>query len=366
VTRRPSPSAHATDSRGSGSAGPPRGPAVGVQGRVRPVADPTRRGRPRIRRLRAASLGRALAPLLLILLLLPSLLTLLLPRVGNAFVVTDQAGRSLTLPAPPRRIVSLVPSVTEVLFAIGAQDLLVGVTDFCDYPAAARAKPSVGGMLAPSLETVVRLRPDVVVATPAGNREETFDQIERLRIPVYVANPERVADVLDLITRLGGLTGHEGEAARLVASLDARVKAVAAGIDGRPRPRVLYVLWPDPLIVPGRGSLVGELVALAGGDSVTADRNEAYPRLSLEIAVARAPDVIILASHGSGQGQMVREKWQRFTSLPAVKAGRLYTVDGNLLHRYGPRVVDGLELLARILHPGVLTPGPGSARAADR
>jgi iron complex transport system substrate-binding protein len=264
----------------------------------------------------------------------------------------------------PRRIVSLVPSVTEVLFAIGAQDLLVGVTDFCDYPAAARAKPSVGGMLAPSLETLVRLRPDVVVATTAGNREETFDQIGRLKIPVYLVNPASVSDVLDLIARLGVLTGHDGEAARLVASLDARIKAVASGVSGRPHPRVLYVLWPDPLIVPGRGSLVGELVALAGGDSVTADRNDAYPRLSLEAAVARAPDVIILASHGSGQGRMTREKWERFTSLPAVKTGRLYTVDGNLLHRYGPRVVDGLEALARLLHPGMLAPMPGKARAA--
>ena len=290
------------------------------------------------------------------------LLVLLLPGIVRALAVTDQTGRPLTLPAAPRRIVSLVPSVTEVLFAIGAQDLLVGVTDFCDYPAAARAKPSVGGMLAPSLETLVRLRPDLVVATTAGNREETFEQIERLKIPVYLVNPATVGDVPDLIGRLGALTGHDGEAARLVASLDARIRAVAAGVGGRPRPRVLYVLWPDPLIVPGRGSLVGELVALAGGDSVTADGAEAYPRLSLEAAIARAPEVIILASHGAGQGRMAREKWERFTSLPAVKAGRLYTVDGNLLHRYGPRVVDGLELLARLIHPGLLTPVPGSPK----
>jgi cobalamin transport system substrate-binding protein len=364
VTDRPTPSVRAADSRESGAAPPLRAPARDVHGRAVPGAAAGRRGRrPPPSPRAAAPLGRALARLLLIL-LLPSTLTLLLPRPGTAFVAIDQTGRSLTLPAAPRRIVSLVPSVSEVLFAIGAQDRLVGVTDFCDYPAAARAKPSVGGMLAPSLETLVRLRPDVVVATPAGNREETFDQIERLKIPVYVVNPESVADMLDLVTRLGALTGHEGEAARLVTSLDARIKAVAASVDGRPRPRVLYVLWPDPLIVPGRRSLVGELVARAGGDSVTADRTEAYPRLSLEVVVARAPDVIILASHGSGQGRMVREKWQRFTSLPAVKSGRLYTVDGNLLHRYGPRVVDGLELLARILHPEARTAGSGPAPAA--
>ena len=277
--------------------------------------------------------------------------TLLLPSLAAALSLTDQTGRRLTLAAPPHRIVSLVPSVTEVLFAIGAQDLLAGVTDFCDYPPAARGKPSVGGMVAPSLETIVTLKPDLVVATTSGNREETFVQIERLKIPIYLVNPERAADVLDLISRLGALTDHDGAAARLVASLDRRIKAVAARVAPLPRPRVLYVLWPDPLIVPGRGSLVSELLRLAGADSVTADAPDAYPRYSLEAAVARAPDVIILASHGSGQGLMVREKWEQFSRLPAVKAGRLYTADGNLLHRYGPRMVDGLERLARLIHP---------------
>ncbi len=285
-------------------------------------------------------------------LLLP---VLLLPAAAGAFSVTDQTGRRVTLDAPPRRIVSLVPSVTELVFAIGAQDALVGVTDFCDYPAAARLKPRVGGMVAPSLETLVALKPDLVVATTAGNREETVTQLERLRIPVYLVNPARVADVLDLISRLGALTGHEDAAAELAASLDVRIKAVLARVAALPRPRVLYVLWPEPLIVPGRGALVSELLALAGGDSVTADAAEPYPRYSLEAAVARAPEVIILASHGSGQVPLDRAKWERFTSLPAVKAGRLYTTDGNLLHRYGPRVVDGLERLARLIHPEAFT-----------
>jgi cobalamin transport system substrate-binding protein len=284
---------------------------------------------------------------------------LLLPAVAGAWSMTDQTGRRVMIETPPRRIVSLVPSVTELLFAIGAEDLLVGVTDFCDYPPAARQKRSVGGMLAPSLETLVQLKPDLVVATAAGNREETFTQLEQLRIPVYVVNPTRMADVLDLISRLGTLTGRESAAARLAASLGARVDAVSKRVKNLPRPRVLYVLWPDPLIVPGRGGLVSELLALAGGDSVTADAGEPYPRFSLEAAIARAPEVIILASHGSGQGKMARETWERFTSLPAVKNGRLYTADGNLLHRYGPRIVDGLEQLARLIHPEAFTAGAG-------
>ncbi len=283
------------------------------------------------------------------------LLLVLLPSPAPALTLTGQTGRQVSLPAPPRRIVSLVPSVTEVLFAIAAQDRLAGVTDFCDYPAEARLKPRVGGMLAPRLETIITLRPDLVIATTAGNREETFVQLERLQIPVYVVNPTTVGDVLDLISRLGALTGHTVPAARLAAALDTRIRMVAGRVAPLGRPRVLYVLWPEPVIVPGRGALVSELIALAGGDSVTADGGEGYPRYSLEAAVARAPQVIILADHGAGLDTLSREKWERFSALPAVKAGRLYSVDGNLVHHYGPRVVDGLELLARLIHPEAFT-----------
>ncbi len=209
---------------------------------------------------------------------------ILLPAAADALTVTDQTGRRIVLPALPARIISLVPSVTEILFSIGAQDRLVGVTDFCDYPAEARRKQRVGGMLAPSLEGMVSLKPDLVVATTAGNRQETFEQLERLKIPVYVVNPVTVADVLDLVTRLGRLADRGDAADRAVAALRERMQAVAARVEGRPRPRVLYVLWPDPLIVPGRASLVSELIALAGGDSVTADGGQGYPRYSLRRA----------------------------------------------------------------------------------
>ena len=289
-----------------------------------------------------------------------ALALVLLPQAALALTITDQTGRRLVLPAPPARIISLVPSVTEILFTIGAQDRLVGVTDFCDYPAEARRKPSVGGMLAPSLETMVALKPDLVVATTSGNRQETFDQLARLKIPVYLVNPITVEDVLDLLSRLGRLTDRGEAADRAVAALRERIQAVSARVAGRPRPRVLYVLWPDPLIVPARDALVSELIALAGGDSVTADGGQGYPRFSMEAALARNPEVIILASHGSERSPLVRSKWERFSQVPAVAAGRLHTMDGNLMHRYGPRMVDGLERLARLVHPEAF--GPAALR----
>ena len=276
---------------------------------------------------------------------------LLLSTPASALTVTDQTGRRVVLPAMPARIVSLVPSVSETMFTIGAQDRLVGVTDFCDQPPAARQKPRIGGMVSPSLEGIGALRPDLVVATTAGNRQETFDQLGRLKIPVYLVNPVSVLDVLDLIARLGRLTDRPEAADRVAAELRERIQAVSARVAGRLRPRVLYVLWPDPLIVPARGALVSELIALAGGDSVTADGGQGYPRYSMEAALARNPEVILIASHDATRSPLVRSRWERFTQVPAVGAGRLHTVDGNLMHRYGPRMVEGLEVLARLIHP---------------
>ena len=278
---------------------------------------------------------------------------------ARAIVVTDGTGRVITLPAPPRRIVSLVPGVTEMLFAIGADDRLVGRTDFCDYPAAARAKPSVGGMVAPSLELLVALKPDLVVVTSSGNSDDTRVQLERLRLPVYLVDPHGLSDVFRTMERLGDLTERRARADELVAGLQGRVRAVAARVAARPRPRVLYVVWPDPLIVPGRGAAVTELIALAGGDSLTAEGPEGYPRYSVEAAVAGAPDVIVLARHGAGVAPYARDKWERFAGLPAIRAGRLHAVDGDLFHRFGPRVVDALEILARLLHPGAFTGAGG-------
>ncbi len=275
-----------------------------------------------------------------------------LPGISQALTVVDQTGHTVTMPAAPRRIVSLVPGVTEILFAIGAQDAIVGVTDFCDYPPDARRKARVGDMLAPNLETLVSLKPDLVVATRSGNREETFDQLKRLGLLVYLVDePPSIAGVLRLVGGLGQLTGRQAAAAAVVAGVERRIASVRQRVAGRSRPRVLYVLWPEPLIVPGRGSLISELIASAGGESVTADQAQGYPRMSLEAAVGRAPEVIILARHGAGTGPAAREQWQRLESLPAIRSGRLYAADGDLLHRYGPRVADGLELLARLIHP---------------
>ena len=293
------------------------------------------RGRARRRR----SLGIAFALLLLV------------AAPAGAFTLKDSRGRDLILPAPPQRIVSLVPSVTEIAYALGGEDRLAGVTDFCDWPPEAQKKPRVGGMLAPNLELIIALKADLVVATTEGNRQETVDQLQRLGIPVFTVNPRRLSDVMTVIAQVGELTGRRAAVGPLVESLRRRVEAVDRAVRPYPRPKVLYVLWPEPLIVPGREGLVTELIDLAGGASVTAGEADSYPRFSLEAVVARAPEVIILARHGADGTPLARAPWERLTTLPAVRGGRVHSVDGTYLHRYGPRVVDGLELLARMIHP---------------
>ncbi|MBI2219355.1 MAG: cobalamin-binding protein [Candidatus Rokubacteria bacterium] len=268
-----------------------------------------------------------------------------------ALTTLDMTGREVRLAAPPERIVSLVPSVTEILFALGAAERLVGVTDYCDFPPAARAKPSVGGMVSPSLEAIVALRPDLVIGTTEGSREETFTQLRRLGVPVYLVAAHRLADVDALIRRLADLAGGAGTAKRVLADLGRRIDAVRKAVASRARRRVLYVVWPEPLVVPGRDALVSELIELAGGSSVTAVSGDAYPRVSLEAVAAGNPEVIILARHGTAAGAVDREKWERFANVAAVRSGRIHAVDGNLTHRYGPRIVDGLETLARLIHP---------------
>lgn len=279
------------------------------------------------------------------------LFALALPGAAPAYTVRDMHGHEIVLAAPPRRIVSLVPSATETIFALGGEDRLVGRTDFCDYPPAARAKTSVGGMINPSLEAIVALKPDLVIVTRSGNSEETFKRLARLKIPVYQVGAERMAEVKDLTRRLAALTGREAAVAPLLDAIDRRVAAVREAVKSHGRPRVLYVLWPDPLIVPGRRALVTELIDIAGGDSLTATDAADYPRYSLEAAVAKSPEVIVLANHGSKSGPIAIDRWRRLTSLPAIRTDRVHSVDGNLMHRYGPRVLDGLEQLARAIHP---------------
>ena len=272
--------------------------------------------------------------------------------VAPAGEVRDMLGRRVVVPDRPLRIVSLAPSMTEIVYALGMEDRLVGVTQYCDFPPQAKAKPRVGGIYTPSFEVILTLKPDLVLATSEGNREEHIQVLERLRLPVYVVRPLDFQTVLESIERVGRVLGREAAAGQLVASMRTQADALARGLETRRRPRVLYVLWGSPLIVPGRDTLITDLIRRAGGDSITADEAAPYPRFSVEEVVLRRPDWIILARHGDASVDDRLREWQHLTLLPAVRQGHVQAVDGDLVHRPGPRVVDGLRAIARILHPG--------------
>jgi iron complex transport system substrate-binding protein len=273
------------------------------------------------------------------------------PLTGLAAEVTDMLGRRVRIPDRAARIVSLAPSITETVFALDEGDRLVGVTDYCDYPPEAARKPRVGGISNPSVEAVLALRPDLVLATSESNYAEHVERLASLGLAVYVIRPVDFETVLESIERVGDVLGRGAAARARVASMRRDADAIARAVAGAPRPRVLYVVWPNPLIAPGRGTLISELIQRAGGESVTAAEPLPYPRLSLETVVERRPDRIIVGRHGPGTVQDLLRGWERLGSIGAAREGRVYGVDGDLVHRPGPRMVEALRALARVIHP---------------
>lgn len=271
------------------------------------------------------------------------------PVATFPLTVTDDAGREVVVASRPERIVSIAPSTTEILFALGLDDRVVGVDDYSDFPPAAAAKPRLGGMVDPDLEPLVATTPDLVLAT--GLQTETVvPALEELGIPVAVIDPGTVDEVFAGIALVGRITGGEAAAAELACKMRHRIDAIAARVAGAPQPRVFFELSPD-LYTAGPGSYVDDLITRAGGSNVAADAGTEWPQLGLEALVAGDPEVILLADEEAGvtpEQVRARPGWH---AIGAVVDGRIVAVDPDLTNRPGPRVVDGLEAIARALHP---------------
>lgn len=266
-------------------------------------------------------------------------------------VVVDDSGRSVTIPAKIERFVSLAPNLTEIAFAIGAGDRLVGNTSFCNYPEQAKSITKVGDTLQPSIERVLGLKPQLVLVSTASQLQAFTSQLEEHGIALYINDPQSLEDVFLSITNLGDVLNQSAAASDLLSQLRARTETVERAVAGRPRVRVFFQLSGQPLYTAGKSSFVTNLIERAGGQSVTADVNEAWPRLSDEAALASRPEAVIMLS-GESMGAAANLKVARaLQNSPAVRTGRLYVIDGDLLTRPGPRLVDGLEQIARALHP---------------
>ena len=273
-----------------------------------------------------------------------------------AATVSDMLGRTVVVPDRPLRVVSLAPSLTETVYALGRGDWLVGVTDFCDYPPEARTKPRVGGIAAPSLERIVSRAPDLALTTAEGNSRTTMEQLERLGIATFALKTDSYAGVIGSIESLGRVLGAERAAWRVVGEIRERVRAVRIAVADRPRPRVLYLIWTDPLIAAGAASYINDLLGLAGGQNVVKERTVPYPRLDWEQVIGLAPQIILVADHRADAGQTASaaagtpREWLEWQAVPAIRSGRVVPIPGDTVLRPGPRVGEGLARLARAIH----------------
>ncbi len=269
--------------------------------------------------------------------------------------ITDQLGRVVKLEKIPERIISLAPSNTEILFALGLGDKVVGVTDYCDYPPEAKEKPSIGGFSTPNIEEIVALSPDLILATSI-HQKRVIPQLEEKGLTVFALAPKTLDEVLEAIILAGEITEKEKEASGLVAQMRARIKAVTDRTDSLPseqRPRVFYITWQDPLMTVGSGNLDDELIRRAGGVNIAQNLNGSAS-ITLEVAVEANPEVMIA---GVGMGTGADLPFQFAMTEPALrntdarKHSQVYSIDMNLAGRAGPRIVDVLEQFARFIHP---------------
>ena len=282
--------------------------------------------------------------------LLAATLSILLPAAAHT--VKDQTGRDVNVPTKPHRLVSLAPNITEIVYALGLGDELVGDTDYCDFPPEAKNKLHVGTMVNPSLERVVALKPDLALGTPEANRRETADQLERLGIPLYGVTANTLEGTLASIEDLGKILGRASEAQSLASQMQARIDRVEKRIEGRPKPKVLYVVWYRPLITVGPKTFIADVIRAAGGIPIGPNLKGEWPRLSPEELLPENPPVILLP-----KTETFAPSLDDLRSLPgwrelqAVKEGRMYFVT-EAIERPSPRLVDALEEVADILHPG--------------
>jgi len=265
--------------------------------------------------------------------------------------VTDDLGRTVDLPAPAHRVVSLAPSLTECLFAIGAGEQIVGRTAYCDYPAEALRIPSIGGMTDPSIESIVARRPDLIVMSMEGNTPDDFPRLTSLGIPVYVSNPRTLAGIYRSLDHLGVLTDRQAQARHLIDSLRHREQELR----GMRAPRnlsALVLVSLQPLMVAGGNTLLNELLTLAGARNPAASLPGHYPAISREMVIADPPDVLFLTGDLPADPATLTSFFPEWKRLRAVREGRIYSLDAAVVSRPGPRSLEALRLLIHGLSGG--------------
>lgn len=257
----------------------------------------------------------------------------------------DARGKRIILSRAPQRIISLAPSVTEILYELGLEGQVVGVTDACDYPPQVRKKPRIGGVLL-NFEKIVALKPDLVIGI-WGLQRKNILQLERMGIKVFVIDPHSFQDTLESILKIGRLTGRAERAEILVKAIHQRLDSLRNKLKKvRSRPKVLFIVSWEPLYVAGPGTFVDDAIRLAGGRNVVVGAKGSFPALSKEQVVLYKPDVLFFTTR---EALILAEKDPSWRTIPAVRSHRLYVVNPDLLTRPGPRLIQGIEQLYRYL-----------------
>ncbi len=274
------------------------------------------------------------------------LLTLLL-AAGSAQAtidITDDTGQALHLAQPAKRIVSLAPHITEMLFAAGAGNQVVGAVQYSDYPEAAKKIARVGGYTSVDMEKVAALKPDLVVAWKSGNRGAHLDKLRALGIPVFINEPRRIDDVARSIAQLGKLAGTDSAGEAAAQAFRKRHAALLAKYSARPPVRIFYEAWNRPLMTINGEHLISDVIRLCGGDNVFAKLPMLAPTIDAEAVLAAMPEVIVASGMGEGRPEWL-DDWRKWTKLPAVAQGNLFFIPPDQIQRHTPRILDGAERL---------------------
>lgn len=269
-----------------------------------------------------------------------------------AKTVTDQLGRHVTVPDTPLRVVSLAPSITEMVFALDQGHRLQGVTTYSDFPPEAVKLPKVGSYVHLDLEKIVALKPDLCIAIKDGNPRMIAQRLESLKIPVYAVHPNNLETIMKTVLEIGTLLNAKNRANQLVQNMDLRIQKVKSLVTkATHRPRIFFQIGVSPIVSVGTQTFIHELIVIAGGTNLAAGPIS-YPRFSREKVLSLSPEIIIITSMArSAVFEEVKAEWEKWPNMPAVRNQRIYVEDSNFFDRPTPRLVDGLELLLRLIHP---------------
>ena len=273
--------------------------------------------------------------------------------------VTDLLGRTIKVPQNPQRIVALAPSITEIVFALEKEDRLKGVSRFSDYPSAATAYPKVGSYVQLDVERIVALQPDVCIGIKDGNPLTVVKQLEALKIPFFGVHPSGLDSVMESILAIGDLLGATVKAQTITQDMRRRISVVRQKTESAShRPGVFVQIGISPIVSVGNATFIHQLITLAGGKNVAAGINP-YPRFSREQVIYLAPEVIVISSMARATVfEQVKYQWMQWPAIPAVRNGAVYIAPSNIFDRPTPRLVDGLEQMARYIHPQIFKDVP--------